>query len=227
METIESIEAAIRRLPWQHRAELLERLHDIAMEVREPAAAYRVDPPSDPSFLSPEEYLEHEARSEIRHEYVSGILYAMSGVSEPHHLIAGNLFAALHSHLRGTECRAYIADFKLRLQVQSDDLFYYPDVMVACGREGVEQYYLRYPKLVIEVLSPSTASIDRREKRLNYAQIPTMEEYVIASQKEPELFYHSRSEGWRPRRLSGLDATLELHSIELALPLTEIYDRAL
>jgi len=125
METIDSIEAAIRRLPWQHRTELLERLHDIAMEVREPAAAYRGDPPSDQSFRSPEEYLEHEARSEIRHEYVSGVLYALSGASEP------------------------------------------------------------------------------------------------------ELFYQSRSEGWRPRRLSGLDATLELRSIKLALPLTEIYDRAL
>ncbi len=177
------------------------------------------------TLLSVEDYLRYEEGSEIRHEYVNGVLYAMSGVSESHHLIAGNLFAVLHAHLRGGPCRTYMSDFKFRLQIDQDDLFYYPDVMVACEREGVEKYFLRYPKLIVEVLSPSTASIDRREKRIHYARIRTVEEYVIASQDDPETLYHCRADGWAPKRLSGTSAALELHSVGLVLSFAEIYDR--
>jgi Uma2 family endonuclease len=115
--------------------------------------------------------------------------------------------------------------FKLRLEIGRNDVFYYPDVMVACQREGVEQYFLRYPVLIVEVLSRSTAAIDRREKRINYTQIPTVEEYVIASQEELELLCHRRMANWVPERIAGTAATLDLRSIDLALPLTEIYDR--
>ena len=69
-----------------------------------------------------------------------------------------------------------MADFKVRLEINREDIFYYPDVMVACQLVGVEQYYLRYPTLLVEVLSPSTENIDRREKLLNYPQISTVEE---------------------------------------------------
>lgn len=230
METIESIEAAVRRLSASARATLMERLRDLPVaarelpaEVGESVPAYR----ADPALLTVEEYLQHEERSEIRHEYVNGVLYAMSGVSEPHHLIAGNLFAALHAHLRSGPCRTYMSDFKLRIQTDQEDLFYYPDVMVACEREGVEKYYLRYPRLIVEVLSPSTASIDRREKRIHYARIRTAEEYVIASQEDCEIVYHCRDERWTPRRLRGPGAALELRSVGLTMSLAEVYDRAL
>ncbi len=223
METWRDIEAAVRQLSVGDRARLMERLGDLPDEVRESAPAYQTEQTS----LSVEDYLRYEEGSEVRHEYVSGILYAMSGVSEPHHLIAGNLFAAVHTHLRGGACRTYMSAFKLRLQIDQEDLFYYPDVMVACEREGVEKYYLRYPKLIVEVLSPSTAPIDGREKRIHYARIRTMEEYVIASQEDHEVFYHCKTERWTPRRLAGPGAVLELRSIGLAVPLTEIYDRAL
>jgi Uma2 family endonuclease len=223
METLRDIEAAVRRLSVGDRARLMERLGDLPTEVREPAPAYQ----TEQTPLSVEDYLRYEEGSEVRHEYVSGILYAMSGVSEPHHLIAGNLFAALHAHLHGGPCRTYMSDFKLRLQIDQEDLFYYPDLMVACEREGVQKYYLRYPKLIVEVLSPSTASIDRREKRIHYAQIRTMEEYVIASQEDYQVFYHCKAERWAPRRLAGPGAVLELRSIGLTLPLAEVYDRVL
>lgn len=223
MSTLRDIEAEIRALPSADRDKLLARLHHLATEVRESARAERLDP--DGPLLSVEEYLRLEEQSPIRHEYIGGILHAMSGVSEAHQLIAGNLFAAFHGHLRSGPCRTYMADFKLRLQIGRSDLFYYPDVMVACQREGVEQYFLRYPVLIVEVLSRSTAAIDRREKRINYTQIPTLEEYVIASQEEPELLCHRRAASWVPERITGPAATLELRSIDLALPLTEIYDR--
>lgn len=223
METLQDIEAAVRQLSAADRETLMERLDDWAAGVRESPPAYQ----TELAPLSVEDYLRYEEKSEVRHEYLNGMLYAMSGVSEAHHLIAGNLFAALHAHLRGSPCHTYIADFKLRLQFDQDNLFYYPDVMVACEREGVEKYYLRYPRLIVEVLSPSTASIDRREKRIHYARIRTAEEYVIASQEDCEIVYHCRDERWTPRRLRGPGAALELRSVGLTMSLAEVYDRAL
>jgi Uma2 family endonuclease len=99
--------------------------------------------------------------------------------------------------------------------------------MVACRRDGVEQYSLRYPTVIVEVLSRSTAAIDRREKRINYTQIPSLEEYVIASQEEPELLCHRRAANWVPERIAGPAAALDLRSIDLALPLAEIYARVI
>src|ERR1700687_355781 len=106
--------------------------------------------------ISVEEYLEYEADGRTRHEYIAGEIFAMTGASLEHNLIAGNVFAAVAAHLRGGPCMAFMSDFKLRLKNNMEDIFYYPDVMVACGREGVEKYYLRNPKLIIEVLSPTT-----------------------------------------------------------------------
>lgn len=223
MSNLTDIEADILALPAADRERLLERLTRLASDVREAAPAYRFE--SDGPHVSVEEYLRLEEVSVFKHEYIGGALYAMSGVSEAHQLIAGNLFAALHNHLRGGPCRTYIADFKLRLQTSSDDVFYYPDVMVACQREGVEKHYLRYPTLIVEVLSPSTAAIDRREKRINYAQIPTVEEYVIASQEAQDLLCHRRAASWIPERVAGPQASLELRSIGLTLPLAAIYER--
>ena len=174
--------------------------------------------------LSVEDYLKLEEDGDIRHEYVDGAVYAMSGVSEAHNAITGDILAALLTHLRGTPCTPYFADFKVRLEVNHKDLFYYPDVMVACGREGVETHYLRYPKLVIEVLSPSTEKTDRREKLLNYTQIRTLEEYVLVSQYAREVTLHRRSEAWLPQLVRGHSA-LDLMSVNLSLPLSRIYER--
>src|SRR2546423_8717771 len=78
------------------------------------------------------DYLSGELRSEVRHEYVGGSVYAMAGASEEHNAIAGNLFAALHAHLRGKPCRVFFVDMKVRLLITHTDIFYYPDLMVAC-----------------------------------------------------------------------------------------------
>jgi Uma2 family endonuclease len=97
-------------------------------------------------------------------------------------------------------------------------------VMVACGREGVTKYYLQQPKLIIEVLSPSTEQIDRREKALNYHQIATLEEYVLVAQDRPHVEFLRRADDWRLTAVSSLDATAAFPSIGLSLPLTQIYE---
>lgn len=177
-----------------------------------------------PLYLSVEDYLRYEADGTVRHEYVMGRIHAMAESTESHNLISGNVAAAFHAHLRGGPCKAYMADFKVRLEINREDIFYYPDVMVACQRVGVEQYYLRYPTLLVEVLSPSTENIDRREKLLNYPQISTVEEYVLIAQATREVTIHRRSEDWAPLLLTAPDAVAEFRSIKLSLPLHQIYE---
>jgi Uma2 family endonuclease len=112
----------------------------------------------------------------------------------------------------------------VRLQIDRRDLFYYPDVMVACGREGVASHYLHYPKLIVEVLSRSTESIDRREKFLSYTQIGTVEEYALVCQEAAQIMIFRRAEKWVPQMHTGPDEIAAFESIGLSLPLAQIYE---
>src|ERR1700678_3687060 len=107
-------------------------------------------------LLRVEDYLEGEQDSEIRHEYIGGVAYAMAGASDEHNLIAGSIYAALRQHLRGGPCRVFIAEVKTRLRIAKEDIFYYPDIMVTCDPRDTDPYCKCFPKVVIEVLSEST-----------------------------------------------------------------------
>ena len=229
MNTTQEIKQAILQLPEAERESIATWLvngsdTDSSYVVSEPAVAYANSPVSP--LLTADEYLEFEQTADGRHEFVAGVLYAMSGPSKRHNRIALNLAAAFHGHVRGGPCDAYISDVKMRLKVGHDDVFYYPDVMVACQREEPSEYYLQLPKLIFEVLSPSTEQIDRREKALNYRQIATLEEYVLVAQNRPHLEIQRRADNWRPTLITSPDATAEFHSIGLSLPLTQIYEGA-
>ena len=100
--------------------------------------------------LSVAEYLAGELQSKERHEYLGGSVYAMAGASDTHNTISLNLASALRTHLRGGPCRVYMADLKLRLQISDEDVFYYPDVMVACDPRDTDPYARRF-----------SASVDR------------------------------------------------------------------
>ena len=180
-----------------------------------------------PLHLSVEDYLKFEADGQVRHEFIGGRIHAMAGTSERHNLIAMNIGNAFFNHLRGGPCKTYMADFKVRLELNREDILYYPDVMVACVRDGVEKYYLRYPKLIVEILSESTEAIDRREKLLNYPTIPTLAEYILIAQDAPEITLHRRETQWRPTVLTAKDAVVEFPSLKLSLPLAQIYDGVL
>ncbi len=128
--------------------------------------------------LSIDDYLQLEAQSTIKHEYIDGEVYAMAGASDIHVTIALNLAALLRSHVRGTGCRVYIADMKARIEARNH--FYYPDVMVTCDPQDQETSdYKRFPKLVVEVLSDSTEAFGRGDKFADYQAIATLEEYVL------------------------------------------------
>jgi len=172
-----------------------------------------------------EDYLSGELRSETRHEFLGGAVYAMAGASEEHNFIATNLLAALHSHLRGQPCRVYMADMKVRLLISSDDVFYYPDLLVACDPRDTDRYFKRYPKVLIEVLSPDTERTDRREKFLSYTGIETLEEYVLVAQDRREVTVFRRSRQWQPEILGQPEQALELASLGFTVPLSMIYER--
>ena len=176
-------------------------------------------------WISPEEYLEREMASDLRHEYLGGRVYAMSGTSDPHNVIALNIAAALHGHLRGKSCRAFINDMKCRIESVGHDAFYYPDVMVTCGPRGEPRYFKRDPVIIFEVLSPGTEGTDRREKFFAYTSLPTLEAYIIVEQDKIGVTAFRRAgEGWATEVIESRDAILHLPRIEMELPLALIYE---
>lgn len=172
--------------------------------------------------ISVEEYLSGELDGDQRHEYVAGEVFAMTGATDRHNLIAGNIHAFLHSKLRGGPCRVYIADMKLR--VEAADAFYYPDLLVTCTSSDRGENFKERACVVIEVLSPTTAGTDRREKLFAYRTLPTLLEYVLVDQDRRAVWVYRRDgDGWMLDKLEPGD-DLRLESIDATMALDEIYE---
>ena len=169
------------------------------------------------SRLSEQDYLRGELSSEIRHEYVDGEIYAMAGAGEAHNLIALNIASKLREFVRGGPCRVFISDMKLH--VKTWKAYYYPDVMVTCDPADSESHFKEQPSLVVEVLSPSTESTDRREKMLAYHTLPSLREYVLiaADKRLVEIYRRDEQDEWQLAVTDDGEARL-LESI--ACPLT-------
>ena len=112
---------------------------------------------------------------------------------------------------------------KLKVDAASDKDYYYPDIMVSCDTSGWRDLWLLNPRLIVEVLSPSTQHIDQREKASIYRKIESMEEYVIAAQSSWRLTIFRRADGWVADIVSGPDAVAEFRSLGVSVPLAEIY----
>jgi Uma2 family endonuclease len=223
VNTLPEIEKAILTLPSAERVRLIEWFSSIMQTPRgvaEPTAGYAGQLRFPLTF---EEYLEFEEHSRNRHEYLAGEIFAMSGVTKLHNRIAGRFYNAFTGHLKGRPCEPFIGDVKVKFEVNRDTYVYYPDVMVVCDRNQQEDRYVADPKLIVEVLSPSTAGVDRHEKRINYRWIQALEEYVIVAQEMTSVTIFRRLESWQPVVIESLDAILELRSIGLAVPLAQIY----
>lgn len=140
--------------------------------------------------LSVEEYLELEKSATVKHEYVGGEIHAMVGASRRHNRISLNIVRKLADAAEGSPCRVYMSDVKLQIQ----DVFYYPDVMVACGEAPEDEYLEDEPCLVVEVTSPGTETIDRREKLANYQGVSSLQAYVIVDQERRRITHYQRDE---------------------------------
>jgi Uma2 family endonuclease len=173
--------------------------------------------------LTTQEYLTLEAESSIKHEYIHGEAYAMAGASDAHVTIAGNLFALLRNHVRGSGCRVYISDMKARIEARN--CFYYPDVMVTCDeRDREKETYKCFPKLIIEVLSDSTEAFDRGDKFADYQTLETLEEYVLINTRHQRVECFQRNEAglWVLRYYTEDKFTLA--SLNFSAPLTTLYE---
>lgn len=178
-----------------------------------------------PQDLTIEDYLQLEVESPVKHEYIDGQIYAVAGASDSHVTIAGNLFAALRSHIRGTGCRVYISDMKAR--VDARNRFFYPDVMVTCDpRDQETDMYKRFPKLIIEVLSKSTEAFDRGDKFLAYRALESLQEYVVINTRHQrlEIFRRDDSGQWVLQFYSAEDETFELKTIDFTGTFAELYE---
>jgi Uma2 family endonuclease len=147
-------------------------------------------------YISPEEYLEGEKVSQVKHEYIDGEVYAMAGASDAHVTITMNFSMLLRNHLRGSDCRVYMADMKA--QIQAINRYYYPDVIVTCDTQDREfEYFKSSPCLIVEVLSGSTEALDRGKKFTDYRHLQSLQEYVLISQDTMSVECFRRNEEGR------------------------------
>jgi Uma2 family endonuclease len=176
---------------------------------------------------SPAEYLALERQAAQRSEYIDGAIYAMAGGTARHALICDNLLERIKARLRGSDCRPVSSSLRIKIEATSN--YTYPDLSIVCGQwqfEDSTNDCLLNPRLIIEVLSPSTERHDRGWKFRNYQLIPSFEEYVLVSQEEPRIERFSRQGdvGWLMTAVSGLESTIRLESVHCDLPLSEIYE---
>jgi Uma2 family endonuclease len=161
-----------------------------------------------------------------KHEYFRGEIYAMTGASRTHVEIIHNLNGLLYQQRKKTGCRAYAND--LRVKVQKNGLYTYPDIAIVCGEPQFEDDQfdtLLNPLVIIEVLSPSTERYDRGTKFQLYQGIDSLQEYVLVSQDQLIVERFRRTEqSWVYTKLDSLEATLQFDSLDLQLALAEIYE---
>ena len=176
--------------------------------------------------MSAPEYLELERAAEAKSEFIEGEVFAMAGGSRRHSRIAVNLAGVLNSRLAGKPCQVFNSD--MRLQIEATGLCTYPDVQVACGKlrfADEREDTLLNPRIIIEVLSDSTAAWDRGKKFWHYRHLTSLAEYVLVSQDGWLIEHYTReSDGnWRLKTVEGVKSALSLRSIRTRLLLTEIY----
>ena len=177
--------------------------------------------------LTPEQYLDLERASEMRHEFLDGLMYAMAGESPDHSRICYNLTGITHAQLQGKSCEGFSPNMKVRAGF--GELYAYPDLMIVCGEAKFHDEHrdvLLNPTVIFEVLSPSTEKYDRGEKFRRYrTEIDSLQDYVLVSQDKMMIEHHNR-EGdgtWSFKAISGPDAAFTLNSIECQIPLNEVY----
>lgn len=172
-------------------------------------------------MMTVEEYLEFERNSPVKHEYVGGHVYAMVGVSRRHSRIALNIARRLADVAAGGPCRVHQSD----MQVPTPSgPWYYPDVVVACGPEPEDPYIEDAPCLLVEVISPTTEAIDRREKLLAYRSIPTLQAYLIVEQDRMAVECHERDDTGTWRSTHATSGAISIPCPETTLALEDIYD---
>jgi Uma2 family endonuclease len=222
--SIPALQLAIRSLTRYQREELAEWI----LNSGDFGDALFQDPqqygPRHPLTL--EEFLAIESGGNARHEFIGGEMFEMRVPMPRHQVIVDNVLKLIRDQLDKTASAVIASNLGLRLQVEQTDLFYRPDIVIAWGpftAAALDVPYVTEPRVIVEVFSPITEDIDRREKALNYRRVSGLEEYLLIAQRSPQVIVFRRSQDWRPIELTALDAVVESHSMDVSLTLKDIY----
>ena len=181
--------------------------------------------PAPQPVFDAQAYLAWEAEQSTKHEYHDGEVFAMAGASDAHVTVAGNVYMALRNHLRGSPCSVFISDMKLR--VEEDNAFFYPDVFVTCADSDRGQSHSKSaPVLVVEVLSPATSAYDRGAKFAAYRKLPTQRENALIHPERQSLDMFRREGDSKRWVLHPIEAGghVEWASVGLQVPLEALYE---
>lgn len=179
-------------------------------------------------YIRIEEYIALEKASDARYEWHDGEIVLMSGGSLNHEMIAANITRYLGNRLAGRNCRAFSGG--MPLDVPAVKPYRYADASVACGKAEITKYQgidrLANPILIVEVLSPTTASYDRKDKFEEYRSIPTFSAYLLVAQDRPHIVYRFKDEAgvWNEIAFKTLEDVISVPSVNVELPLSEIYE---
>jgi Uma2 family endonuclease len=191
-------------------------------EVKEPAPKY--------NYVSPEDYLQMERSSEVKHEYYKGEVFAMSGASPAHNDIAYNISRLIAPFLHGKGCKLYGSDF--RIHIAENTLFTYPDFSIVCGKAETPYIYtdnLTNPVVIIEILSKSTMDYDRGTKFTLYRSIMTLKEYILidSTSVSVEIFTRQTDNSWKLTEFKKLTESFFISTIGMTLYLKDLYEDAI
>jgi Uma2 family endonuclease len=174
------------------------------------------------------DYLALEESSSVKHEFLDGQIYGMAGGTPEHAALKAAVTGLLFSQLKGTSCRLYDAD--LRVRVQQTGLLTYPDVTVACGpleRDAGDANAIVNPRLLVEVTSRSTEEYDRGDKFEHYKRIPSLREYLLVSHSSCTIeLWRREADGAWSQLNAGAGEAMELRSVGATLTVDELYAAA-
>jgi len=179
------------------------------------------------NLVSVDDYLQGELDSNVRHEYLDGVVYAMAGARNVHNAIASNWLVAMGSQLREGPCQAFNSDTKVRIRLAGQTRFYYPDGMVVCQPNPADDTFQDNPVVVLEVLSEGIRRTDEGEKKDAYLTIPTLSAYLLVETDRPRVVVYRRAAdgGFTPEVYEGMPSSVSFDDIGCTLKLADLYAR--
>lgn len=180
-----------------------------------------------PSHINAEDYLAAERSALDKHEYFRGEIFAMSGASILHNIIASNLAGDLRTRLNGKRCRAFGSD--LRIQIPKNTLYTYPDISIICGEiETTDDSFdtAKNPSVLIEILSKSTRDYDKGGKFTLYRDIETLQEYILVDTEKVcvEKFTRNPDNSWLLTEYKSLGGSFTISTVDITLQLADVYE---
>lgn len=178
----------------------------------------------DFNIVSEEDYLAGELESPVKHEYVAGRVYAMSGGTANHSAVASNFIGALRGGMGRKGCRTFTGDLSIRIEQIAGVSFFYPDASVVCAPIEGDAQFTSEPTVILEVLSPSTRRIDETSKLQAYLTMPSLQVCLLAESDQPFVrVYRRRGDQFVIEVYEGSDGEISLSEIQASLSLDALY----